>query len=90
MHIEESGSAEPQYNEYYGRRFEILRDGRIQFTGGPEIDPALDVTARRIIEPSGVEARIRVQEIQSSNYAGLHASEYIQVAPAAAENRALR
>jgi autotransporter translocation and assembly factor TamB len=47
--------------EYYGRRFEILRDGRIQFTGGPEIDPALDVTARRIIEPSGVEARIRVQ-----------------------------
>ena len=26
-----------------------------------EIDPALDVTARRIIEPSGVEARIRVQ-----------------------------
>jgi autotransporter translocation and assembly factor TamB len=47
--------------EYYGRRFEILRDGRIQFTGGNEIDPALDVTARRIIEPSGVEARIRVQ-----------------------------
>lgn len=47
--------------EYYGRRFEILRDGRIQFTGGPEIDPALDVTARRVIEPSGVEARIRVQ-----------------------------
>jgi translocation and assembly module TamB len=47
--------------EYYGRRFEILRDGRIQFQGGPEIDPALDVTARRVIEPSGVEARIRVQ-----------------------------
>jgi autotransporter translocation and assembly factor TamB len=47
--------------EYYGRRFEILRDGRIQFTGGSEIDPALDVTARRVIEPSGVEARIRVQ-----------------------------
>ena len=47
--------------EYYGRRFEILRDGRIQFTGGPAIDPALDVTARRVIEPSGVEARIRVQ-----------------------------
>ncbi|MEO5822779.1 MAG: translocation/assembly module TamB domain-containing protein [Vicinamibacteraceae bacterium] len=47
--------------EYYGRRFEILRDGRIQFTGGPEIDPTVDVTARRVIEPSGVEARIRVQ-----------------------------
>ena len=37
----------------YGRRFEILRDGRIQFTGGPAIDPALDVTARCVIEPSG-------------------------------------
>ncbi len=47
--------------EYYGRRFEILRDGRIRFQGGTEIDPALDLTARRIIEPSGVEARIRVQ-----------------------------
>jgi translocation and assembly module TamB len=47
--------------EYYGRRFEILRDGRIQFQGGRDIDPALDVTARRIIEPSGVETRIRVQ-----------------------------
>ena len=47
--------------EYYGRRFEILRDGRIQFQGGNQIDPTLDVTARRIIEPSGVEARIRVQ-----------------------------
>ena len=47
--------------EYYGRRFDILRDGRIQFQGGREIDPALDVTARRIIEPSGVETRIRVQ-----------------------------
>ena len=52
--------------EYYGRRFEILPDGRIQFTGGTEIDPALDLTARRVIEPSGVEARIRVQGTASN------------------------
>jgi len=47
--------------EYYGRRFEILRDGRIQFQGADPSDPTLDVTARRIIQPSGIEARIRVQ-----------------------------
>ncbi len=47
--------------EYRGRRFEILRDGRIQFQGTQPIDPVLDVTARRVIEPSGVEARIRLQ-----------------------------
>jgi translocation and assembly module TamB len=47
--------------EYYGRRFEILRDGRIQFQGADPSDPALDLTARRVIQPSGVEARIRVQ-----------------------------
>ena len=47
--------------DFRGRRFEILRDGRIQFQGGQPIDPALDVTAQRVIEPSGVEARIRLQ-----------------------------
>jgi autotransporter translocation and assembly factor TamB len=47
--------------DFRGRRFEILRDGRIQFQGTQPIDPALDVTAQRVIQPSGVEARIRVQ-----------------------------
>jgi translocation and assembly module TamB len=47
--------------EYYGRRFEILRDGRIQFQGADPIDPTLDVTARRVIQTSGIEARIHVQ-----------------------------
>jgi autotransporter translocation and assembly factor TamB len=47
--------------EFYGRRFDILRDGRIQFQGTTPIDPALDVTGQRVIQPSGVEARIRVQ-----------------------------
>ena len=47
--------------EFYGRRFDILRDGRIQFQGSTPIDPALDITGQRVIQPSGVEARIRVQ-----------------------------
>jgi len=44
--------------EFQGRRFEILRDGRIRFVGLPDINPQLDIRARRII--SGVEARIHV------------------------------
>jgi autotransporter translocation and assembly factor TamB len=45
--------------DFQGRRFEIQRDGRIQFQGLPVIDPAIDVTATRLI--SGVEARVRVR-----------------------------
>jgi hypothetical protein len=44
---------------FQGRRFEIMRDGRIRFQGGDEIDPIVDLRARR--EISGVEAIIRVQ-----------------------------
>jgi autotransporter translocation and assembly factor TamB len=47
--------------DFRGRRFDILRDGRIQFQGTQPIDPALDVTAQRVIQPSGIEARIRIQ-----------------------------
>ncbi len=46
--------------EFRGRRFDILRDGRIQFPGTYPVDPSLDITAQRIIEPAGVEARIRL------------------------------
>jgi translocation and assembly module TamB len=52
--------------DFRGRRFDILRDGRIQFQGDTPIDPNLDVTAQRVIEPSGIEARIRVQGPASS------------------------
>jgi translocation and assembly module TamB len=45
--------------DFQGRRFEIQRDGRIQFQGLPVIDPAIDVTATRLI--AGVEARVRVR-----------------------------
>jgi translocation-and-assembly-module (TAM) inner membrane subunit TamB-like protein len=44
---------------FQGRRFEILRDGRIRFAGTEEIDPQVDLRARRLI--SGVEVFVRVQ-----------------------------
>ena len=44
---------------FQGRRFEILRDGRIRFDGSEDIDPSIDLRARRII--SGVETFVRVQ-----------------------------
>ena len=44
---------------FQGRRFEIMRDGRIRFTGGDDIDPIVDFRARRVI--SGVEAIVRIQ-----------------------------
>jgi translocation and assembly module TamB len=45
--------------QFQGRRFEILRDGRIRFAGTEELDPEIDLRARRII--SGVETFVRVQ-----------------------------
>jgi translocation and assembly module TamB len=45
--------------DFQGRRFEIARDGRIQFTGGTSFDPRLDVTATRVI--SGVRAQVHVR-----------------------------
>jgi translocation and assembly module TamB len=47
--------------DYRGRRFDIMRDGRISFQGARINDPALDVTAQRVIEPVGVEARIHIE-----------------------------
>lgn len=44
---------------FQGRRFEILRDGRIRFDGSEDIDPLLDLRARRVI--AAVETFIRVQ-----------------------------
>jgi autotransporter translocation and assembly factor TamB len=47
--------------DFQGRRFDILRDGTIRFDGEPlnEMDPVLDIRARRVI--SGVEARVNVR-----------------------------
>jgi autotransporter translocation and assembly factor TamB len=47
--------------DFQGRRFDILRDGTIRFDGEPlnEMDPVLDIRARRLI--SGVEALVNVR-----------------------------
>ena len=44
---------------FQGRRFDIMRDGRIRFAGNDVIDPLLDLTARRVI--SGVETFVHVR-----------------------------
>ena len=45
--------------DFQGRRFEIQRDGKIQFMGLPEINPRLDVVATRLI--AGVETEVHVR-----------------------------
>jgi translocation and assembly module TamB len=44
---------------FQGRRFDIMRDGRIRFQGNDVIDPLLDLTARRVI--AGVETFVHVR-----------------------------
>lgn len=44
--------------DFQGRRFDIQRDGRVRFDGFVPVNPALDITATRLI--SGVEARVHV------------------------------
>ena len=44
---------------FQGRRFDILRDGRIRFQGSDVIDPLLDLTASRVIQ--GVETFVHVR-----------------------------
>jgi hypothetical protein len=44
--------------EFQGREFEIERDGRVVFMGTPDINPRLDVRARRAI--SGVVATVHI------------------------------
>jgi TamB, inner membrane protein subunit of TAM complex len=47
------------FYQFQGRRFDVTRDGRIRFTGLPEINPLIDVTAIRVID--GVEARVHIR-----------------------------
>jgi translocation and assembly module TamB len=44
--------------DFQGRRFQVLRDGTIAFRGNRPIDPALDVTAERVI--SGIVAHVNL------------------------------
>lgn len=45
---------------FQGRRFDLLRDGTLRFTGTRSINPNLDISAVRKIPNTGVEARIHI------------------------------
>jgi translocation and assembly module TamB len=47
--------------EFQGRRFDLVRGGTLRFTGDTGINPLLDVTARRVIPNTGVEARVHIR-----------------------------
>jgi autotransporter translocation and assembly factor TamB len=46
--------------QFQGRQFDLVRGGTLRFTGEPEINPILDVTATRNIPDTGIEARVRL------------------------------
>jgi autotransporter translocation and assembly factor TamB len=46
--------------QFQGRRFDLVRDGTVRFTGESKLNPLLDVSATRDIPNTGVEARIHV------------------------------
>jgi autotransporter translocation and assembly factor TamB len=46
--------------EFQGRRFDLERDGTLRFTGSPQINPLLDVSATRQIPNTGVTARVHI------------------------------
>jgi autotransporter translocation and assembly factor TamB len=46
--------------DFQGRRFNLVRDGTVRFTGTPDINPLLDITATRKIPNIGVEARVQI------------------------------
>ena len=47
--------------EFQGRRFDLQREGTVRFMGEPQPNPALDLTATRVIPNTGVEARVTIQ-----------------------------
>jgi translocation and assembly module TamB len=48
------------FYEFQGRRFTLQRNGSVEFRGGAQINPDLDVTAERLIPNTGVTARIHI------------------------------
>ena len=69
LNIRKDPSAEPEiigtvsvvrgYYDFQGRRFDVLRDSQIRFLGNKPVDPALQVSAQRII--SGVTAIVNIR-----------------------------
>jgi autotransporter translocation and assembly factor TamB len=56
------GAIQPVRGTYsfQGRRFDLVRDGSIRFTGEPTINPILDVSATRDIPNTGIQARVHI------------------------------
>jgi translocation and assembly module TamB len=48
------------FYEFQGRRFTIQRGGTLRFLGLPDLNPALNVSAERVIPNTGVTARIQI------------------------------
>jgi translocation and assembly module TamB len=46
--------------EFQGRRFDLVRGGTVKFTGEPQINPLLDVSATRDIPNTGVQAKVHI------------------------------
>jgi hypothetical protein len=46
--------------EFQGRRFQLQRGGQLRFVGTEQINPAIDISATRVIPNTGVEARVRI------------------------------
>src|SRR5437773_2832192 len=44
--------------DFQGRRFDVLRDGTVQFVGLEELNPNLDIRTQRVIQ--GVEAHVNI------------------------------
>jgi autotransporter translocation and assembly factor TamB len=69
LNVRKDPSAEPEiigtvsvvrgFYEFQGRRFDVLRDSQIRFLGNKPVDPALQVSAQRII--SGVTAIVNIR-----------------------------
>jgi translocation and assembly module TamB len=47
--------------QFQGRRFDLVRGGTVRFTGEPQINPLLDVTATRDIPNTGVVAKVHIK-----------------------------
>jgi translocation and assembly module TamB len=48
------------FYEFQGRRFTVRRDGTLRFDGLPEINPAVNISADRLIPNTGVTATVNV------------------------------
>ena len=60
--------------DFQGRRFDILRDGTVRFTGLDELDPILDIKTQRIIQAVTANVNIRGTAEQAGNRAVQYAA----------------